>query len=562
MIRSKLKQLWQLHSHWGVREALAPSFAKRVTLTNQIALTILGICAFFLLVWLILGQWSGILLNAALVILYLLIPWLNKNYHYNLSRFLLLSAINTAVFFLVAGSGKTIDSHVSFFSLAAFPFVLYETRERLALSFGILLPITMFSVITYYDYRLLPNLFPVVPVGFNEFTYLFNFVSIILMMFYLVRATETSEKSLQRNQRFLESILRYIPLIFFAKDRMGKYVLVNQEFERIFNIKSGQVIGKRDDDVFTTLNKEFLSKYDEIVLNGENLSYREEVFIQDRKQYYHCTKFYLPDANGGSSICGLLLNVTAQVEALSLLEVERARSIYTTKMAALGEMSGGVAHEINNPLAVISLTMDQIKKYLEKDEPDPQKIIGSLEKVDRMVLKVANIIKSLRFFSRQSSDKTPLENVDLKQLLDKTLLLCQEKISSSDIKLELILPTDEAQVEGRAVEISQVFMSLILNSYDAIRRDEHVKWIKIEIAESPTSEEVEILFTDSGRGIDNSISNKIFQPFFTTKEINEGTGLGLSISKGIIESHGGKLIYNTQSPHTQFIVILPKRSRF
>jgi len=222
-------------------------------------------------------------------------------------------------------------------------------------------------------------------------------------------------------------------------------------------------------------------------------------------------------------------------------------------MSSLGEMAGGIAHEINNPLAIIGLSANQISEALAKTPADLSFAKESAEKIVQTVRRIGKIVKGLRSFSR-SGEKDPFSPSHLKQIIDDTLELCRERFNSGGIQLTVDCPSD-LMIPCRAVQISQVFLNLLNNSFDAIA-DLPSPWIRIQVTES--NGYVDIRITDSGAGIPPKIAEKLMAPFFTTKEVGSGTGLGLSISKGIVEDHRGTLEYVSESKHTEFLIRLPK----
>lgn len=238
---------------------------------------------------------------------------------------------------------------------------------------------------------------------------------------------------------------------------------------------------------------------------------------------------------------------------LKKLEEQQAMIIQSEKLAALGMMAGGVAHEINNPLTIIQLRTNQLKKGLEKADIDRESFIKALNGIDSTILRISKIVCGLRTFARDGS-KDPLSPVKVSSIIDDTLVLCQEKYKNHGVDLKISIKSDD-EVNCRPSEISQVLINLLNNSYDAIQ-DSNDKWV--EIVSETTSDKIIITVTDSGLGIPVEIQNKLMQPFYTTKEIGKGTGLGLSISRGIIEDHCGMFYYNSKSAHTQFVIELPR----
>lgn len=236
-----------------------------------------------------------------------------------------------------------------------------------------------------------------------------------------------------------------------------------------------------------------------------------------------------------------------------LLEAE-AKMITSAKMSALGEMAGGIAHEINTPLGTIGLLSGQLGELIEDDPIDKELFNQMIATINKTVTRIGVIIHSLKTFSRDGS-MDHRELVSVKNLVESTMRLCNERLKSSETKMTIDPIPEDLKIYCQEVPISQVLLNLIGNSCDAIQSLPE-KWIKITFE----SDEKNVLMniTDSGNGIPEKIREKIFQPFFTTKEIGKGTGLGLSISSGIIKSHGGELRIDTTSKNTKFIIQLPK----
>lgn len=243
-------------------------------------------------------------------------------------------------------------------------------------------------------------------------------------------------------------------------------------------------------------------------------------------------------------------------EALTEKEMAeaKARLISSTKMAALGEMSGGIAHEINNPLTVIQARAFQLTQMVDGDKLDPAKVKQAAESISRTADKIAKIIKSLRSFAREGS-LDPFELVPVKQLVEETLEFCRTRFYNHGVEIEVADIDPELEVECRVIQIEQVLLNLLNNSFDAIQNLED-RWIRVTVRE--TADQVELTVSDSGLGISSDLQDQIMLPFFTTKEVGKGTGLGLSISTGIMKSHKGSLKLDTSEKHTTFVASLPK----
>lgn len=246
-------------------------------------------------------------------------------------------------------------------------------------------------------------------------------------------------------------------------------------------------------------------------------------------------------------------DLTKTKEIEKQLEDTRAQMISSSKLSALGEMAGGVAHEVNNPLAIIQLRADQMLERIASNDLDATYLVKSLEGICQTVKRISDIVNALRSFSKDGK-KEPRQPHEISSIIDETFLLCREKFQTHGVKLER-LTGPEISIPCRPTEIAQVLLNLLNNSYDAIR-DLPEKWISVGYQDSDGF--VLIRVTDSGAGIAQEVADKMMQPFFTTKPLGKGTGLGLSISKGLIESSGGELSYNSSSPNTQFLIRLPK----
>jgi C4-dicarboxylate-specific signal transduction histidine kinase len=236
-----------------------------------------------------------------------------------------------------------------------------------------------------------------------------------------------------------------------------------------------------------------------------------------------------------------------------LIDAE-AKLVTTAKMSALGEMAGGIAHEINTPLGTIGMIAEQLQELVNEETIDRKMVSEMTVIVGQTVQRISTIIQGLRTFSRDGS-KDSFSSIPLKQVLESTLILCRERIKHSDVKITLEEIGNDVRIQCRPVQISQIILNLVSNACDAISPLKE-KWIKISAA--CEGELVQISVTDSGSGISEKIRDKVFQPFFTTKEIGKGTGLGLSISKGITDAHHGELTLDTKCQNTRFVLSLPK----
>lgn len=247
-------------------------------------------------------------------------------------------------------------------------------------------------------------------------------------------------------------------------------------------------------------------------------------------------------------------DITAKRESENLLEEQRLKLISASKMSSLGEMAAGVAHEINNPLAIISGRASQLKRVLEATEVDKDKGLDLVSKIEATVGRISKIVSGLRTFARDGRGDPMSEN-SISSIVEETLDLCRERFTKNNVEVEMHKKASMDMISCRRGEISQIILNLLHNAFDAMEEQSSAKKIEIELCEQ--SSRLQMRIKDSGPGISPEIRNKIMQPFFTTKPVGKGTGLGLSISMGIAEAHGGKLFLDPNLSSTCFVLDLP-----
>ncbi|MDB2447370.1 ATP-binding protein, partial [bacterium] len=238
---------------------------------------------------------------------------------------------------------------------------------------------------------------------------------------------------------------------------------------------------------------------------------------------------------------------------LDELETHRASAINSARLASMGEMAGGVAHELNNPLAIVEGYLHMIKVSFEQGEDGISKVPDILEKTENTCQRMVKIVDGLKTYSRNAGGD-PLIEISVRELVSDVLIFCKERIISNGIKLDVSGVENDILISCRSTELSQVLVSIINNAFDAVR-DADLKWIKV--ACDIDNDLVKISISDSGPGVPPNLSTRIFNPFFTTKEVGKGTGLGLSISQNIVEAHGGKISLDRSSNNTKFVISLP-----
>lgn len=293
---------------------------------------------------------------------------------------------------------------------------------------------------------------------------------------------------------------------------------------------------------------------------SDAISNRHDVYLQYRVtweggevHHIRCYGRFFADPSE-TKMYGVAWDSTEEIKTERQIEEARAKLIAGTKMAALGEMSGGIAHEINNPLTVIQARAFQLTQMVDSQRMDPVKIKQAAESISRTADKIARIIKSLRSFSREGNND-PFDLVPVKDIITETLEFCRTRFYNHGVEIQVGEIDEEIEIECRLIQVEQVLLNLLNNSFDAIA-DLEEKWIRVEIQAEDHFVNIKVI--DSGKGIPSEAAEKIMMPFFTTKEVGKGTGLGLSISSGILKSHGGELLLDRTAANTTFVIRIPR----
>ena len=236
------------------------------------------------------------------------------------------------------------------------------------------------------------------------------------------------------------------------------------------------------------------------------------------------------------------------------LIISQGRVHHANKMASLGEMAAGIAHEINSPIQAISLMAQRVQRQMKKNM-SMDDIDLSMEKITNNVRKISGIIDSLSNVSRESTDDDFI-NISVRDLMVDTKNMSEERFKINNVNFEVNYHavSKYTKIQCQRLQISQVLINLVNNAYDAIH-DMEDKWIKIDI--SKVFGKIKISVTDSGTGIPGDIAERLFEPMFTTKDIGKGTGLGLSISNDIVSKHNGRLYIDRRTKNTCFVLELP-----
>jgi PAS domain S-box-containing protein len=349
-----------------------------------------------------------------------------------------------------------------------------------------------------------------------------------------------------------EQILNSIPDLILVKGPKSRLLWSNRAFLDFYGMTNEQLKGILDapfnDPDYT---QQYVKDDAWVFENGKALDIPcEPVTRHDgRIFYFHTVKSPIFDASGKVVMTvGLSRDITSSRAAeMALLQA--------SKMAALGEMAGGVAHEINNPLAIIQGRAFNLLRCLQAEPGNTATMRTFAESILSTAERIAKIVRGLRSFARDG-ERDPMRPESLRTVIADTLELCRERIRNHGIELRVGEIPADWMVSCRATQISQILVNLLNNAHDATQ-GKPGSWISVSAQQ--TREGAEIRICDSGNGIAEPNRSRIMQPFFTTKPHGLGSGLGLSISRRLAEEHGGRLEYDPSAKNTTFVLILPNR---
>jgi PAS domain S-box-containing protein len=361
-------------------------------------------------------------------------------------------------------------------------------------------------------------------------------------------ATLLNLENLKMGESQLKALLSALPIPIAMLDKESRYLAMSDAWKVEYTFSQIDPFGKMVWDCHPNYIDEWKNRIlkaqqgiiqgmDEECVKGTN---NEDVWISWK---------LVPWQNLQGEIAGVVIlceNITFRKDAELKLS-------HASKLTALGEMAGGIAHEINNPLTIMKGYIDLMHKNVRRGQLDSKIFDQYLERSSATISRISRIILTMKRISRDSSSEILVLH-SANTLVDDALYFIQEKFRDKGMLLEVKLLPEDVQVNCRPIEISQVLLNLLTNAFHAVA-DMKGAWIKIELEKRVNRLFIRVI--DTGKGIPLEIREKIFQPFFTTKDIGKGTGLGLSISKKILEIHKGHLYLDTERPNTTMVVELP-----
>lgn len=344
------------------------------------------------------------------------------------------------------------------------------------------------------------------------------------------RLTEALRESEARFAAFMD----HAPVGMYVKDLEGRYVMANPEMAKVFGRPVADVLGKPAAGLFAPEEVAAIAAYDaEVLRTGSAMVRQEHLAGLGDYEWSLVIRFPIQDERGQiTNIAGFDVDISGQKRAEQKL-VEQQEAVHQSeKMAALGSLLTGVAHELNNPLSIVAGYATMLRDFSSDD--------ATREKAERIHIAAERCAKIVRnFLAIARSQPRELGMVDINAALGAALEMLSYGLRSADVTVEPNLAVGLPAVFGDDDQLHQVFANLIINAQQAMQQAAPPRRLQLRTYGRPGQVVVEV--ADSGPGIPSAIRSRIFDPFFTTKPAGVGTGVGLSVSRGIVVAHGGTI---------------------
>jgi PAS domain S-box-containing protein len=345
----------------------------------------------------------------------------------------------------------------------------------------------------------------------------------------LVDVTEqrTMEKALRRQEEFQRDLLESFPDLILVIDLNGRYSFVSSRIGDLLGCKPEDFLGKKVEEL-PEHSPEFVTVYRD-VSSGKKKFGTCEYGARHRDGSFRTMR---AAASPLFDAAGRVSGVIVSVRDITLEKKMEQQIIQSERLAAMGQMIGGFAHELNNPLTSI-LGVAELLQDDETSEP-VRKQLGILQQQAR---RAADIVQNLMYFSRPPASGR--SRINLSELMQRTLALHSYSLRKNNITVDFLPEVALPWVNGDPHQLMQVFLNLILNAEQAIREQRDRGTLRVRLTSDENS--VIAIFQDDGGGIPAQILPSIFDPFYTTRRPGRGTGLGLSVSRAILREHGGNV---------------------
>ncbi|HKO03751.1 MAG TPA: PAS domain S-box protein [Candidatus Acidoferrales bacterium] len=357
------------------------------------------------------------------------------------------------------------------------------------------------------------------------------------------------ETSLREQQEFARRLIESFPDVIVVLDREGKFTFISNRIREVLGLSPSDLLGLRYGPRAHPDDRAHLDTLVEEVMSGAKTNDTLEYRAQHRDGTWRMLRATVaPIADPDGSVTGMIVSLR-DVTELNRLEQQVMQS---EKLAAMGQMMAGVAHELNNPLTAILAVSDMLREHSE--DPGHRR---QLELLHQQARRAADIVQDLLSFARPPAPRKG--RVQLAEVLRRALHLHEYSLRRNNVAVDYLPEKGIPEVVGDSNQLIQVFLNLVVNAEQAIREVRESGTIRVRMGRGAAGEpNVWASIQDDGPGIPTDILEKIFDPFFTTKRPGRGTGLGLSISMAIVREHGGEIqVQAAPGAGSVFLVTLP-----
>jgi len=359
-----------------------------------------------------------------------------------------------------------------------------------------------------------------------------------------ISGLKTFQSELQRERDFSGKILNNTQSLILVADTSGRVSYANRRWYDM-GYQQNQLLSRPLEELIVPARRQALNEAFASTLAGQQIDNLEVQIVHGEGRVGYFSMNLSPMRDDQGNVASIVVVMSDITDAATL----QAKLLHAEKMAAVGQLVSGVAHEVNNPLTAILGFSDLLMENPEIPEGARKDLRVILEQAQR----TKQIVQNLLSFARQMPPQR--KPVQLNSILSRTVQLRAYDLHSRGVEVVEQLDPELPQAVGDAHQLQQVFLNILNNAYDAVR--DTGRPARIEIKTTNRGGFVEVVFRDNGYGI--SFPERIFDPFFTTKEIGKGTGLGLSICYGIVREHAGEILChnNAGEEGATFIVRLP-----
>ncbi len=369
---------------------------------------------------------------------------------------------------------------------------------------------------------------------------------------------ENLATKLLQNKNEIDDVLESAKIGFWSLDLNKNILHWDKSMYRLYEVDQGDFAGDYEawertlhPDDYSRANQEFINAISH--KDTLELQFRIVTKLGDLKHIKLNAKILRNEKGIPLLMKGINIDITNEVQLVGEVEKEQIKSIHRDKLASIGELAAGIAHEVNNPLAISSGVTQMLRRLIEKRNLDTDRFLEHLEQQTQAHLRIKDIIDGLRVYSRINEEENVLVNIQ--NIVTVTMKFIKNIFEKSGIHFTLDVDEEDILVYCNFGKMQQCLVNLLNNAKDAV---ENVESPEITLRVHKKESNISICVEDNGEGISQTDKEKIFDPFFTTKEIGVGTGLGLSIvSKLVSEMNGQITVHSEPGKGTSFCLTLP-----